>query len=176
MWSATSLWVLLRISDYTFNCFFRILSSTRMKFGQITCSIWRLETSPRPFYEFNWNNSVIDRLIFSKCLLFLFVSWHTFKSKNQTNHHYWFKIVSSIKMKLGQLLVKLMTNISNLLLALSWTLDTSPTCFYNFDKMEIWCNLFVLSKSCLLLFPIVSVHTFKRIKNHNSQFVCYEYR
>ena len=50
---------------------------------------------------------------------------------------YCFWILSSIKMKLGHILVSCMTNISNMILAGCWRLETSCKLFYDFVKMII---------------------------------------
>ena len=47
------------------------------------------------------------------------------------------RVLSSIKMKFVQVLVKLMTNIFNSFLALLRRLITSSRSFYNFDKMAV---------------------------------------
>ena len=48
-----------------------------------------------------------------------------------------FRILRSIKMKFGQILVQLMTNIFSLFLTLLWRLETSPKSFYGFSEMTI---------------------------------------
>ena len=76
-------------------------------------------------------------------------------------HRSYFRIVGNIKIKLGQIEVQLMTTISSLLCAQLWRLETSSRSVYNRNKMEIdsrWC----------LLFLMVSVPTFKRVKTTNS--------
>ena len=69
-----------------------------------------------------------------------------------------FKSLDSIKMKFGQT-VLILTNIANLFLALLyWFL----LCFH---KMDLYCNLLIFSRWCIL-FLIVLLHTFRRVKNH----------
>ena len=57
---------------------------------------------------------------------------------------YSFWILSPIKMKFGQILVCCMTNISNMLLAECWRLETSSRLFYDFIKMTIQQDLAIL--------------------------------
>ena len=45
--------------------------------------------------------------------------------------------LNSINMKLGQILVRCMANISNLFLAQCWRLENSSRPFYEFIKMAI---------------------------------------
>ena len=52
-------------------------------------------------------------------------------------HAYFFWILSHIKMKSSQILVRWMTNISNMFLAECWRLETSTKFFYGFIKMTI---------------------------------------
>ena len=71
---------------------------------------------------------------------------------------YSFWILSSLKMKLDQILVCCLKTISNMFLAQCWRLETSPRPFYNFIKMAIYrdltifngwrlsCPLFIFSK------------------------------
>ena len=78
---------------------------------------------------------------------------------------FFFRFLGSIKMKLGQVLVHLMTNISNWFVTLLWRLETGFRPFYNSDKMTVQCNLFIFSWWSFH-FLIVSVHTFKKVRNH----------
>lgn len=83
------------------------------------------------------------------------------RSSERLLHRSYFRIVGNIKIKLGQIEVQLMTTISSLLCAQLWRLETSSRSVYNHNKMEIdsrWC----------LLFLMVSVHAFKRVKTTNS--------
>ena len=50
---------------------------------------------------------------------------------------YFFWILSTIKMKLGQILVYLIANISNMFLTQYWRLETSSRSFYGFNEMTI---------------------------------------
>ena len=50
--------------------------------------------------------------------------------------HCFFRILGSIKKKIGQILVQLMTNNSNFFVTLLQRLQTSSRLFYDFDKME----------------------------------------
>ena len=69
-------------------------------------------------------------------------------------------------MKFGQIIVDHMINIFNLFLALLSRLEISVRPFYNFYKIAKQCDLLVFSR-LFLLFWIVSVHTFKRVKNQH---------
>ena len=93
---------LLHFRPYTFDCFFRIHGSIKMRFGQvlvwlmakpwnfILVLLWRLETCSEPFYNFmKWH---CKELIFSRlCLLFFncFIALFQRSKKPQT-HHDWF--------------------------------------------------------------------------------------
>ena len=83
---------LLHIRHYIFFCLFRILNSTKMKFGRILISatydisnlfsalLLRLETSSRPFDDFH-KMAICDLLIFSRWyLLFLIALVLIFKT------------------------------------------------------------------------------------------------
>ena len=50
---------------------------------------------------------------------------------------YCFWILRNIKMKFGQILIYRITNISNMLLAQCWRLETSSRPFYDFNEMPI---------------------------------------
>ena len=50
---------------------------------------------------------------------------------------YFFWILSTVKMKFGQILVYLITNISNMFLAQCWIRETSSRLFYDFVEMTI---------------------------------------
>ena len=58
---------------------------------------------------------------------------------------YFFWILSPIKMKLGQILVCCLTNISNMFLAECWRLKTSSRLFYEFIKMTMQQDLAIFS-------------------------------
>ena len=58
---------------------------------------------------------------------------------------YFFWILSPIKMKLGQILVCCLTNISNMFLAQSWGLETSSRPFYGFIKTTIGRDLAIFN-------------------------------
>ena len=58
---------------------------------------------------------------------------------------YFFWILSTIKMKFGQVLVCCMTNISNIFLAECWRLETSCRLFYDFIKMTIQQDLAIFN-------------------------------
>ena len=66
-------------------------------------------------------------------------------------------------MKIGQALEQLMTNISNLFLALTWWLETSSRSFCDFDKITISCDLVIFSTWLLFLeFLIVQFQKSKK--------------
>ena len=67
-------------------------------------------------------------------------------------------------MKFSHKLLHFMTNISKLFLILLQGLDISSGPIYDFDKMTMYDLL--LFGRWRLLFLIVSVPTFKRVKNH----------
>ena len=67
---------------------------------------------------------------------------------------YFFWILSTIKMKLGQIKVCRMKNFSNMFLAQCWRLNTSCRLFYNFIKM-------ILYYSDIWPFLIVDIHHFQ---------------
>ena len=69
-----------------------------------------------------------------------------------------FRILGIISMTFDQKLVHLMTNISNLCLALLWRLETSFRFFYDFDKIAIKCNMFILSRWYLIFFKQNMLH------------------
>ena len=50
---------------------------------------------------------------------------------------YFFWILSTIKMKFGQILVYLIEHISNIVLDQCWRLETSSKPFYDFNEMTI---------------------------------------
>ena len=54
-------------------------------------------------------------------------------------------ILSTIKIKFGQIIVCCMTNISNMFLAECWRLETSSRLFYNFIKMAILQDLTIFN-------------------------------
>ena len=100
----TSSWVLLHNSSYTDAYFFWILSPIKIKFGQIlVCSMtnisnmllvecWRLETSPRLFYDFIKMAIQKDLAVFNDWHIpFLIVIYSPFQ-KNETleSWHIWF--------------------------------------------------------------------------------------
>ena len=74
---------------------------------------------------------------------------------------YFFRILSPITMKLGQILVCPMTNISNLFLAQCWRLESSFRPFYDFIQMAIERNL-VIFNSWHLPFLIVCYSHFQK--------------
>ena len=74
---------------------------------------------------------------------------------------YFFWILSPIKMKLGQILVCPMTNISNMFLAQCWRLETSFRPFYDFIKMVTVQNLAIFN-SWHLPFLIVPYSHFQK--------------
>ena len=88
-----------------------------------------------------------NNILFSRCLdLYAFVKSTDFKicdiiigitSSGISNSAYFFWIVSTLKKKLGQILVCCKTNISNMFLAQDWRLETSSRLFYDFIKMTI---------------------------------------
>ena len=56
-----------------------------------------------------------------------------------------FLILSPTKMKLGQILVCYLTNISNMVLAQYWRLETSSRPFYDLIKMTIGQDLTIFN-------------------------------
>ena len=58
---------------------------------------------------------------------------------------YFFWVLSTIKMKFGQILVYLIANISDIFFAHCWRLENSSTPFYDFNEMAIYQDLLVLS-------------------------------
>ena len=58
---------------------------------------------------------------------------------------YFFWILRAIKIKLGQILVCCMTNISNMFSAECWRLETSSRLFYDFIKMTILQDLAIFN-------------------------------
>ena len=76
-----------------------------------------------------------------------------------------FLILSTIKMKLGQILVCCITNISSIFFnAGDWKLVLDP--FYDFIKMTIWRDLAILN-SWHLPFSIVPYSPFRKNKHWN---------
>ena len=75
---------------------------------------------------------------------------------NPYTFDYFFRVPVSIKINIGHILVKFMTNISNLFLPQLWRLETSSRPFYNFDKIAVQCDLLIFDWCCLS----------KRIKIH----------
>ena len=69
-------------------------------------------------------------------------------------------------MKLGQILVCCMTDISNMFLAECWRLETSCRPFYDFIKMTILQDLAIFNGSHIP-FLIVFFHLFKKMKHWN---------
>ena len=67
---------------------------------------------------------------------------------------YFFWILSTIKMTLGQILLCCMTNISNMCLDQFWRLGTSNRLFYNFIKMTTKQDLTIFNSWHL---PILNV-------------------
>ena len=79
--------------------------------------------------------------------------WEIHKTQNLWHHHghchrmevttkaYFFWILSTIKMKLSQILVCCLTNMSNMFLAQCWRLKTSSRPFYGFIKTTIQWDL-----------------------------------
>ena len=58
---------------------------------------------------------------------------------------YFFWILSTIKMKFGQILMCCMTSISKMFLAQCWRLETSSRPFYDFINTEILRNLVIFN-------------------------------
>ena len=76
---------------------------------------------------FLWNSLIPKSLTLSSALL----------DNGSQTYAYFFWILSTIKMKFGQILVCCMTNISNMFLAQCWRLETSSRPFHNFIKTTI---------------------------------------
>ena len=72
-------------------------------------------------------------------------------SKGISTYAYFFWILSTLKKKFGQILVCYKTNISNMLLALDWKLETSSRLFYDLLKWQ-YCKIWQ--------FLIVSIYNF----------------
>ena len=70
----------------------------------------------------------------------------------------------STEMKLGEMLVKLMINISNIFLVQLWSLEAGSRPFYDFQKLLISWRQFIFSCWWLTIL-IATVHTIKRTKN-----------
>ena len=101
--SVTSSYALLNNVSHTYACFFWILSTIQMKFGQIlVCCManisntflaqcWRLEPSSRAFYDFIKMTILRDQAIFnSGHLSFLTVPYSNFqKSETLESWHNW---------------------------------------------------------------------------------------
>ena len=73
---------------------------------------------------------------------------------------YFVLILGIIKMKFGQVLVYLITNISNMFLAQCCRRETSSRIFY-FNEMRIWQDVSIFS-SCYLLFLILLYSCFTK--------------
>ena len=85
---------------------------------------------------------------------------------------YFFWILSTIKMKFGQILVCCLTNISNVFLAQCWRLETSSRLFIILLKWhynEIWPFLIV----DIYHFYLSLIHLFKKLKHWNLDIVGY---
>ena len=54
-------------------------------------------------------------------------------------------LLNPIKMKFGEILVCLITNMFNMFLAQCWRLGTRSRSYYNFNEMAIWQNLSIFS-------------------------------
>ena len=84
----------------------------------------------------------------------------------------YFWILSTIKMKFGQILVCCTTNISSMFLAECWRLETSSRLFYDFIKMKyskIWPFLMVK----IYHFWLSLIHLFKKTKHWNLDIIDY---
>ena len=62
-----------------------------------------------------------------------------------------------IKMKFGQILVYLITNLSIMFLVQCWRLETSSRPFHDFNEMAIICQFLVVDINIILLFTIVNL-------------------
>ena len=75
-------------------------------------------------------------------------------------------------MKIGQALEQLMTNISNLFLALTWWLETSSRSFCDFDKITKSCDLVIFSTWLLFLeFLIAQFQKSKKPQTRHNWFM-----
>ena len=98
-----------------------------------------------------------EKIMFCSQDIKMFVlMWNLIISKSMTpsqallhnasyTHAYFFWILSPIKIKFGQILVRCMTNISNMFLAECWRLETSSRLFYDFIKMTIQQDLAIFN-------------------------------
>ena len=76
------------------------------------------------------------------------------------NFMYFFRVLDSIKINFGQILVQLLTNILNLFLALLWILESSSRTFYYFHKMVIYCHLLNIFSGRFLILLIITINGF----------------
>ena len=117
-----------------------------------------------------------DNILFSRYRAFLFLANpETSKSmtSSQTLLHigsytfdYLLRILGSIKMKFGQILLHFTTNMSNLFLAVLLILKTSSKAFYafyDFEKIAI-CNLIIFNKCYVNFFNCLSAYLQKKKK------------
>ena len=71
---------------------------------------------------------------------------------------YFFWIVSPIKVKFGQILVRCMTNMSKMFLAECWRLETSSRLFYDFIKMTKKQDLTNFNGWCVPFLTVLYSH------------------
>ena len=76
---------------------------------------------------------------------------------------YFLWILSIIKMKFGEILVYLKTNMSKMFLAQCWRLGTSSRSCYNFNEITIWWSLSIFS-SWHYPFLIIRFVNFQKIE------------
>ena len=107
-----------------------------------------------------------NNVLYSRCRDVCFCE--TCRFQNLWHHHnasytyaYFFRILSPIKMKFGQILVCCMTNISDMFLAECWRLGTSSRLFYDFIKMTIQQDLAIFNGWHVLYSPFQKNETLK---------------
>ena len=96
---------------------------------------------------------------------------HSYIMKVTLSYPYIFSILSTIKMKFGQILVCWVANISNMLLAKCWWLETSSRSFYDFIKLEVYRELSIF-KVDNLPFLIIPYSPFEKSETLESWHNC----
>ena len=81
-------------------------------------------------------------------------------------------LLNPIKMKFGEILVCLITNMFNMFLAQCWRLGTRSRSYYNFNEMAIWQNLSIFS-SWYYPFLIVLYLNFRKIEKLETWLIGY---
>ena len=137
----------------------------------ISCQRWPVNSSSKiPLLKSFFNLFLKTIACFQAIFIFVFSksrlqnlcvmsSW-TLLHISSYNFHCFFRILSSININSGHILVQHMTNISNLFSVVFWSLENSSWHFSDFEKLAI-CNLLIFCK-WRSRFLIVSFHTFNR--------------